>query len=276
MPVSWYSIAAICISTVALLVAIKNYRRKAGIFVRGSFAISSSRDCDDRYVSDVLIENLKDRAVTVFSIYLRVGHNFYIHIEDFEKSPLVLKAYETFQKRYGPIQFYGLNSNRVDLNSLLGDHKIRKKLILSTSDGKYVVPSSLRHWNPVGEFFKNHLTATLRPVRLTHKGKDIGGNIKYIIEFIPHEGEPEVVPIHPRDYELKIFRTFSLTRDALQSATALEEYLRTKSEEGVLKCNSFKVHDIDAWRSREDFYTDKTIHGRYYGFFTYRRPPGFE
>ena len=68
MPVYWYSISAICISTVALLVAVKNYRRKAGIFVRGSFAISSSRDCDDRYVSDVLIENLKDRAITVFSI----------------------------------------------------------------------------------------------------------------------------------------------------------------------------------------------------------------
>ena len=270
MPTSWYSAAAIFISALALLIAAKNYRRKAGVLVRGGFSISSSRDCDDRYVSHVLIENLKDRAITVFAIYLRVGHNYYIEVEDLEESPLVLKAYETFQKQYGPIQFYGLNSNKVDLNSLLADHKLRKRLVLSTSDGKYVVPARIKHWNPVSDFFTNHLTATLRPVRLIHKQKHIGGNVKYIIEFTPHDGEAEVVPIHPRDHELKMFRTFSLTRESLESADSLKEYLQRKTEEGLLKCKSFEVHDVDEWRSRaSDFYTGKTIHARYYGFWKY-------
>lgn len=267
---SWYTVAAICISGLALLIAAKNYLRKAGVLVRGGFSISSSRDCDDQYVSHILIENLKDRAITIFSIYLRVGHNFYIHVEDFEESPLILKAYETFQKQYGPIQFYGLNASKVSLNSLLSDQKIRKRLVLSTSDGKYVVPSRIKHWNPVGDFFRNHLTATLRPVRLTHKGKHIGANIRYVIEFIPHEGKPEIVPIHPRDFELKMFKTFSLTREALESCDTLKAYLRAVSDAGLLKCRDFEVHDVGAWQTQAlDFYSGRTIQARYYSFFEY-------
>jgi hypothetical protein len=270
MSMNWYSIVAIIISAIALLVATKNYRRKAGVLVRGGFSMSSSRDCVDRYVSQVLIENLKDRAITIFAIYLRVGHNYYIEIEDLEESPLVLKAYETFHKQYGPIQFYGLNSNKVDLNSLFENEKVRKRLVLSTSDGKYVVPAKIKHWHPVGDFFKNHMTATLRPVRLLHKKKHIGGNIKYVVEFIPEEGEAEVVTIHPRDHELKMFRAFSLTLESLESVDSLRNYLQRKQEEGLLNCKCFEVHDVTEWKLKAlDFYDGRTIHARYYGFWMY-------
>lgn len=270
MTSSWYTVVALCISTLALVIATKNYRRKAGVLVRGGFSIASHTHCDDRYVSHVLIENLKDRAITIFAIYLRVGHNYYIELEEFDESPLVLKAYETFQKQYGPIQFYGVNSNRVNMNSLLADHKIRKRLVLSTSDGKYVVPDHIKRWNPIGDFFNNHLTANLRPVRLMHKGKHIGGNVKYIIEFVPEEGQPEVVLIHPRDYELKMFKTFSLTRESLASAEQLKEHLQRTKDAGLLQCKSFDVHDVDEWRSRAlDFYDGQTIVAPYYGFWRY-------
>lgn len=270
MPTNWYSTVALFVSALALLIAAKNYRRKAGLLVRGGFSISSSRACDDRYVSHVLIENLKDRAITVFAIYLRVGHNYYIEIEDLEENPLILKAYETFQKQYGPIQCYGLNTNKVDLNSLLVDKKIRKRLVLSTSDGKYVVPSRIKRWNPIGDYFSNHMTATLRPVRLMHKTVFIGGNVKYIIEFTPQKGEVEVVPVQSRDYELKMFRTFSLTRESLESADSLRDYLQRKFDEGLLTCKSFDVLDVDEWKSRAlEFYSGKTIRARYYGFWKY-------
>lgn len=217
-----------------------------------------------------MIENLKDRAITVFAISLRVGHNYYIEIEDLDESPLVLKAYETFDRQYGPIQFYGLNSNKVDLNSLLSNEGIRKRLVLSTSDGKYVVPASIKHWHPVGDFFRNHMTATLRPVRLVHKKTHIGGNVRYIIEFIPLKGEAEVVLIHPMDYELKMFRKFSLTYESLESADSLRNYLQGKMEEGLLDCQNFEVHDVNEWKSRAlDFYKGKTIQARYYGFWKY-------
>lgn len=90
-----YTIAALLLSTSAFTVAVLNYRRKAGTLVRGSFSVASSVYCDDPYVSSLVIENLKDRAVTIFEIYLKVGSNCYIQVENFDSKPLVLRAYET-------------------------------------------------------------------------------------------------------------------------------------------------------------------------------------
>lgn len=270
MSTPWYVIAAVCISAVALFVATKNYRRKAGIFVRGSFSIASSRDCDDQYVSNIILENLKDRATTVFSIYLRVGPNYYVEIEAFDEKPLLLRAYETYVKEYGPIQFYGINSNRMNLNALLKDARVPKCLVLSTSDGKYVVPSNIRRWSPVGDFFRNHMTAVVRPVRTVFKEKYVGGNIRYVIEFVGENGAAEIVPIHPEDFRLKMFRTFSLTRESLESVASLNAYLEEHLKNGKLLFRSFTVHDVDAWRQRaSEFYTGKTIEAQYYGIFKY-------
>src|SRR5258705_5750679 len=149
MTTPWYAVAAVAISSLALLVATMNYRRKAGVFVRGIYSITSSRDCNDQYVSSVTLENLKDRAITVFCIYLRVGYSYYVEVENFEDKPLVLRPYETYQKEYGPIQFYGVNTNCIRLNEILQNTRVRKRLVLSTSDGKYVVPSSIPFCTPV-------------------------------------------------------------------------------------------------------------------------------
>jgi hypothetical protein len=151
MTTPWYVIAALFVSATALFVAAKNYWRKAGIKVRGTYSIASSRDCNDKYVSTIILENLKDRAVTIFALYLRVGHSYYIQIEDFEDRPLLLRAFETYQKDFGPIQFYGINNNRINLNRLLDDRNIKKGLVLSTADGKYVVPSRIMQWNPIAD-----------------------------------------------------------------------------------------------------------------------------
>lgn len=266
----WYSIAAVCISILALFVATKNYWRKAGIHLRGSFSIASCISCDDTYVSNVILENLKDRAITIFTIYLRVGHSYYIEIEDFSDRPLLLKPYESHLKEYGPIQFYGVNMNRIDLNSLLRNPTVSKRLVLSTSEGKYVVPSAIRQWSPIGDFFRNHMTAIVRPVQAMYKDKYIGGNVKYVIEFIGDNGQSEIVPIHPNDYQLKMFRKFSLTLESLESLTTLSDYLGEQQRNGKLVCRSFTVLDMDSWRERaNEFYSEKRIHAEYIGFFTY-------
>jgi hypothetical protein len=254
----------------ALFVATKNYWRKAGIHMRGSFSIASSISCDDSYVSNVILENLKDRAITIFTIYLRVGHSYYIEIEDFSDRPLLLKPYESHHKEYGPIQFYGVNMNRIDLNPLFKSPSVPKRLVLSTSEGKYVVPSVIRQWSPIGDFFRNHMTAIIRPVQAMYKDKYIGGNVKYVIEFIGDNGQSEIVPIHPSDYQLKMFRKFSLTRESLESLTTLNDYLREQQLSGKLVCQSFTVLDMDSWRERaNESYSDKRVHAEYIGFFNY-------
>lgn len=96
-----FSTLKVIFTTVATLLSICGvywgYRRfslKAGMLLRGSFAVTTSTSCDDKYVSRIMIENLKDRSVTVFAIYLRIGYNVYLTIDDFGDEPLTVKGFE--------------------------------------------------------------------------------------------------------------------------------------------------------------------------------------
>lgn len=241
---------AVTIALLALLVAIKNYRRKTGILIRGSHGICDSIYCEDPYISNIILENLKDRAVTIFAIYLRVDHGYYIEIENFEEKPLILKPYETFHKEYGPIELYYVNSNKVLMRNLLKDEKIQKKLVLSTSEGKYLIPSFVKRWNPIGEALTSHHSAVIRPVRITYKNTDAGSNAIYLVEFISEKGKEEIVPIHPQDYQVKRFRNFNLTKESLSSKQSLIDLITQEISKGTVSCKSFEVHDLSEWRVR--------------------------
>jgi len=247
-----------------------NFRRKAGTLIRGSFSITSTVYCADPYVSSLVIENLKDRAVTIFEIYLKVGSNCYIEIENLDPKPLVLRAYETYQKEYGPIEFYSVNMKRVALRELLSDRRAKKRLVLSTSDGKYVVPSDIRRWSPVYTYFRNYLTWCVRPVVSIYKGKHIGGNINFVVEFQSEDGKEEVVPLQARDWELKIFSNFQLSKEALMSKEALDAFLKQQMEAGRLTCKKFTVVDLQEWRARaHSHYAGEIIQAKFYSWFQY-------
>lgn len=250
----------ILISLVALWVAVKNYHRKNGVELRGSFQIASSRSCEDRYVSNILIENIKDRSTTIFDIYLKVGHSIYIHLMEFEESPLILRPFETYQKQFGPIEFYGFNMRKVEINDLLANSKLRKRLVLSTSSGKYAVPSRIRGWNPVVEFFDNHLTAILRPIPSRYKETDLGSNIKYVVEVLNHLDKSEIIPVGRNDHDISVFRNFKLTKESLTSKEALEMFLLDRQIDGKLPVKDFSVHDVDVWREQNHRdYRRKTV-----------------
>jgi hypothetical protein len=264
------SVLAVCISTFALIIATLNYRRKAGVLVRGTFSIASSRASDDAYVSRIALENLKDRAITIFAIYLRLGHNNYIKLEDREGGPLILRAFETYAAEFGPIEFYGINTNKLDLNKLFADSALTKRLVLSTSEGKYVASSKIRRWSPLIEYFKNYFTAVALPVYATYGGKYVGGNIKYVIEIIGVASAPEIILIHPGDYEIKVFRNFALSRQSLESKESLEQLLQEQADKGTLNCKSLMVYDMEAWRARErEFYSGPKIEAISCGLFRY-------
>lgn len=245
--VPWSSLPALFISLSALYVSVMGFRRKSGLLIKGRFGISSSASCDDRYVHRITITNMKDRPVTIFAIYLRVSHNYYIRLEEMEESPLILKAYETYTKELGPIQFYSVNMQKVNLNPLLDDAKVKKGLVLSTSEGKYVVPSFIKTWSPIGEFFTNYQTAVIYPSVLNHKGQRIGSRVKYVVDFTLGNGDSEQVHLHDDDFLLQKFKRFALTRECLASAQALHDFLAARIEEGKLRCKNFEVHDVGSY-----------------------------
>jgi hypothetical protein len=260
----------LALTILSLYFALKAYRRKAGAHVRGVCTTRHSRSCNDKFVSEVILENLKDRAVTIFGIYLRIGYAYYLELEDLQESPLILKPYETYRKAFGPIEFYAVSDKRIDLNDLLGDRKIKKHLFLSTSDGKYRVKSPLRRWNPMYDWFSNYSTAAIKPIRSIHRDQSFGGNIKFVVDFEGENGSVETIPIHPRDYELKLFKDFQLTSESLATQESLEKYLLEKKEEGQLFCKRIVVYDLQSWRvNAHEFYRGETLKAEHCGWFNY-------
>ena len=264
------SIIALSLSCTALIFIARNFWRKSGIQIRGMYCISSSTYCNDKYVSNLTIENVKDRSVVVFKIYLFVGKNYYIEIEDFEDNPLILKPYEAYSKQYDPLDFYSVSTRKINLNKLLDSRKIKSRLVLSTSEGRYEVKEWIKRWSPITDFFKNHMTAIIIPMRGTYKEKCYGSNAKYIVEFKTEDGKEETIPIYPRDYAIVKFRKFRLTKDSLESKENLEELLYQQAIEGNLNCVDIKIHDIAAWRV--DAYKDHSeeIEAEYYNWFKYK------
>jgi hypothetical protein len=247
--VKFVPVIALTVGLTALFFTVKNYRRKAGIFVRGSFGFGSSIYGNDRYVHQIVLENLKDRAVTIFAIYIRIGHSYYVEIEDFEENPLMLKPFETYWKKYGPIEFYAVSMKQIKLDQLIQENSIKKAIVLSTSDGRYIVPTHIPRWHPIGDFFRNHMTAVVQPVRSTFDDKDLGANTRYVIELFHKNGKKETVLVHPGDFRVVMFRNFNLTWESLQSKEALEGHLKDGVEKGHLSCERFAVHDMNKWRT---------------------------
>lgn len=265
------SVVALIVSIIALVYTARTYWLKSGSNIRGSFGlVSSSVTCEDQYVSSLTLENLKDRAVVIFKVYLKLGHNYYVEIEDFEKNPLILKPFEAYHREYDPIDLYSINMNRINLNNLFSDKKIKEQIVISTSDGKYVVRSWIRHWDPVYDFFRNHLTAVVQPARATYKGKSYGINAKYIVEIKTEGGREETIPIYPRDNESRKFRDFLLTKESLETKEALEEYLYDQVSAGLLNCEEIRVRDVKT-RLDEIYESEnkKTIEATYIGWVMY-------
>lgn len=243
----WLSSATLFAAIVAALYAARTYRLKRGIDVRGDFGIASSIAAEDRYVHEVTLENMKDRAVVIFSILLELDHGYYVELDDFRGEPLILGPFEAVTRKYEPLDLYSAGMRRVFIDSLFAK-RVRQRLVLATSRGRYNVKSHLDRWHPMVDFFHNHLTAIIRPLRSTYEGTAYGSGTKYVVKVTGSGGDTEVVPIHPRDYQLKTFRGFDLTEDSLQSREALEAYLLERAMEGKLPCSDVEVFDLEQWR----------------------------
>jgi hypothetical protein len=120
------------------------------------------------------------------------------------------------------------------------------------------------------EMFQNHLTGVVRPISSTIKNTYVGGNMAYVIEFVGRDGKEEIVPIHPRDYELKIFKRFSLSAKSLKSKADLEHLLHEQMDKGNLACKSFVVYDLNELRKEaHDFYSGQVFRAKRCSAFQY-------
>ena len=259
---------------VALIAAWYSYRsdrRKSGIEVQGSYSVVSSVASSDKYIGRILLQNLKDRAVVVFAIYLEIGHGHYLEIEEFRDQPLVLGPFSAFQKEYEPIDFYMSGPYRIAMDRALDATKhARRRLVLSTAQGRYKIDTAAIPWDPIRDFFKNNLTNIVRPMRSQFRDKSYGSGTKYVVILTADGGEEEIIPIYPRDHEVRKFRDFRLTFESLQSRDALEVFLLERAVAGDLRCSDLAVFDLEEWRKTAyEHCGRRVVDARLHGWFTY-------
>ena len=156
-----FSIFALLISISALYFTIKVFLLKSGQKFRCSFSTASSIDSESSFFNDIIIENLKDRAAIIYKIYIKLGQNIYLLIEDFSEAPLLLKPFEVYYKKYDPILFYSLGAELANIDKSINDKNVKRRIILTTSNGKYSVKPNSKQWDPIIPFFKNHFTAII-------------------------------------------------------------------------------------------------------------------
>ena len=253
------SLIALVISLIALIYTVRTYLLKSGNNIRGSFGTCSSIACEDKYISNIVLENTKDKSSVIFAIYLKISNNNYLEIENFKENPLILKPFEVYSKEYDPIEFYSVSDSRIKIDKLIDNKKVKKQLILSTTDGMYKVSSRVEKWSPISTFFNNYSTAIIRIRRSMYKDRGYGQNVKYIVELKIDADQEEIIPIYANDYERKIFSKFSLTEESLQSKDKFEIFLLDKKEKNILQCSSVSVKDLDSWRKENFKFYNKDI-----------------
>ena len=192
---------------------------------------------------------MKDRSVTVYEIFMELGHGIFVRIEDFTQQPLVLEPYGFFSHEYEPVETYVVGSRQ--LIKVFDSVNSRRRVVLVTSQGRYYPKRGLRKWHPFFQALsKNHATAVVWPVRRPYKGYCYGSEVNFIVTFTNSDDTEEVIPIYPRDHELKKFDNFQLTKEATESKEALERLIQDRIDAGFLSCKSFDIFDPQPARQR--------------------------
>jgi hypothetical protein len=243
------SVAAI-VSLVALWFTYRAFALKSGVELRGQYSVNYDKKCDDVYVSSYTLENLKDKSAIIFSSYLLFKPNVYIELERFDDKPLLLKPFETYVKEFDPIDLYTTNLIKVNVNELFRKNDETGNLVVSTSDGKYVVKNWIRKWTPFNDIWKNRGTIHVQPKRFLFDGKAFGSRALYVVRVIYDKRESLFIPIYKVDVTLKecIFDK-QLTEEAIESKESLWHFLKEAVESGKFKKHEFEVIDLKEFRS---------------------------
>ena len=159
---------------------------------------------------------------------------------------------------------------QVDINEILIDTKIKKKIVLSTTNGKYEVIAHIKHWSPTYEYLGNYYTAVIRPERLEYKGKNYGANIKYLVDLKYNNGSEQILAIH-KDPKYNTLKDLHLTPDILSSKSSLETFFREQKEAGTISFEDIKILDFeDEVRQIREHYKEESLRAETHNFFQYR------
>lgn len=263
------SFGSATLSLAALIYTIRTYLLKSGLDIRGAWVLASSITASDSYVSNLTLQNNKDRAVVIFHIYLRIGRAYYLELADHSQKPLIIQPFEAYQANYEPLIYYGINTKRIRLNKLFSDRKVKKRIVLGTSQGRYTVKDSVRKWSVLSFIFKNHANAIIDPYRYTHNGVSYGDKIQYLVIYKLSKDE-YVDSLFEKSHELKYFEDLGFNQNTLKSAKNIRAKLMEARRRKLIKFDSIEIIDFKTlWKAAYDEFYSEELEGSDIGFMKY-------
>lgn len=255
------SVVALFISLTALIYTVRTYLLKSGQKIKCNYTICIEWGDEESYISSLTLENFKDRATIIYSIYIKIGNNNYLEIENFKESPLILKPFEVYYIEYDPVLLYNNGIDRIKIGDFLQNSKVIRSIVLSTTEGKLNVKLNTKRWDPRIMFLKNYFTSIIRPQRLTYKHKAYGNNVKFLL-ILKHKNRTEqVIPIKENDDQVRLFEKFIFTEKSLSNVSQLEAYIRLQKEQDKLDFDYFEVLSLSEKieNIKKDYKNDKAI-----------------
>lgn len=264
------SAASFFIAAIVLFYAAYQFILKRGSKFHGTFTTSSSVWSDQRYVSEIIIENTKDKATALSTIYLRIGRNIYLELIDYSDSPRIIAPFETIKIGLQEgVSGYISSTYKVTLDSMLADHKISKALIIATPQGISKVKNYKTFWNVYIESLKNNFIIPVHPVKKYHDGKYYSDKLQYIVCITNNNGQREEYLLY-RENSHSICGTDIKTNDYSNTAELKSFLTKTTTDHISVKQASYSYSEYEKYQelkiSHHGFFTTHVIGALYTKF----------
>ena len=236
-------LGAVILGILGLIIAWMNFRRKSSVEISVTYQIAKNHECNDSYVSEVLLHNKKDKAEVIYAIYLKLGRNNFIKLISKQEFPLVIKPFEIQKIYFDKIGFYTSNCSRINIahEDFLFESA---SIVLSTSRGKYIAKKILSIWDPKIESLIGTVTSVIQPVYFSYRNEYFGETVLYLL-VLTSDTKERVIPIYSSNNGIYLSYSFAFdfTNEAMESKSTLESFLQEQFEAGKLH-SKFEVIDF--------------------------------
>lgn len=260
------SFAALIVAVVAAIFTIKTFYLKKGckVAVQMSNCLISS-DNIEPYVSQIILENRKDKEVTVYNIYVQYGEAIYLDLLHQNPNnsinrlikPILLPPFSVKIINLGPPIAYKDGMLRVEnVYELFKCKKV--EIVLSTNYGK-VIAENVDIWEP--PFRKQDNVKIIYPIRQhyggsnTYESPSIFTNTKFLVTITYPSGKKGYQQLLDRDL-MYLFNVEQLPEDLMtvdQVKKVYGEKYKTQLPDGT-KVQVEDVRDlIKRWRKNDAF-----------------------
>lgn len=241
--------SALIVSLIVLRITYITWKLKYGQAVRASIAIART---NKTYISNVVVENLKDRDLIIYAIYIKFGANVYIDLLDidyhFDRYTHIIPGLSTRIFELGPPLYYTKSSLEVDIEELLNNWTAGS-IVLHTNIGLIKAKKIKNNWLPIVQYFKNYGTSYIRPRRFYTKNSvpsskrqsenyidytSYDSSVIYVVTLKFADGtfyDFEIPPTH----NYVPFQKLKFSDEVLANEDMLREYFINSRDKGLIK-----------------------------------------